>query len=300
MSFSTDVKEELSKINNYTKKDSLRMELIGFLMIANTVVVGQKIRYSTESQYTINRFAKLLSNCGIMDYTIELQRKTFSIFLPKGKLLEELEIQEKNKIVIRKEKMEQAFQKNEEQKTKDFLRGAFLGGGSINNPEKKYHLEIKFSADSNKEEMMKRLERQNIKMKELSASPILYLKEGEEISNFLAFIGASSGVLRFEEIRVMRDVRNNVNRLVNCETANLNKTINSAVKQIEDIKFIKQKRKFGELSEQLKEIAELRVTYPEKSFVELGQLLKEPIGKSGVSHRLKAISKFAEELRRRK
>lgn len=297
MSFSTDVKEELSKINNYTKKDSLRMELIGFLMIANTVVVGQKIRYSTESQYTINRFAKLLSNCGIMDYTIELQRKTFSIFLPKGKLLEELEIQEKNKIVIRKEKMEQAFQKNEEQKTKDFLRGAFLGGGSINNPEKKYHLEIKFSADSNKEEMMKRLEKQNIKMKELSASPILYLKEGEEISNFLAFIGASSGVLRFEEIRVMRDVRNNVNRLVNCETANLNKTINSAVKQIEDIKFIKQKRKFGELSEQLKEIAELRVTYPEKSFVELGQLLKEPIGKSGVSHRLKAISKFAEELR---
>lgn len=297
MSFSTDVKEELSKINNYTKKDSLRMELIGFLMIANTVVVGQKIRYSTESQYTINRFAKLLSNCGIMDYTIELQRKTFSIFLPKGKLLEELEIQEKNKIVIRKEKMEQAFQKNEEQKTKDFLRGAFLGGGSINNPEKKYHLEIKFSSDSNKEEMMKRLERQNIKMKELSASPILYLKEGEEISNFLAFIGASSGVLRFEEIRVMRDVRNNVNRLVNCETANLNKTINSAVKQIEDIKFIKQKRKFGELSEQLKEIAELRVTYPEKSFVELGQLLKEPIGKSGVSHRLKAISKFAEELR---
>lgn len=297
MSFSTDVKEELSKINNYTKKDSLRMELIGFLMIANTVVVGQKIRYSTESQYTINRFAKLLSNCGIMDYTIELQRKTFSIFLPKGKLLEELEIQEKNKIVIRKEKMEQAFQKNEEQKTKDFLRGAFLGGGSINNPEKKYHLEIKFSADSNKEEMMKRLERQNIKMKELSASPILYLKEGEEISNFLAFIGASSGVLRFEEIRVMRDVRNNVNRLVNCETANLNKTINSAVKQIEDIQFIKQKRKFGELSEQLKEIAELRVTYPEKSFVELGQLLKEPIGKSGVSHRLKAISKFAEELR---
>lgn len=297
MSFSTDVKEELSKINNYTKKDSLRIELIGFLMIANTVVVGQKIRYSTESQYTINRFAKLLSNCGIMDYTIELQGKTFSIFLPKGKLLEELEIQEKNKIVIRKEKMEQAFQKNEEQKTKDFLRGAFLGGGSINNPEKKYHLEIKFSADSNKEEMMKRLERQNIKMKELSASPILYLKEGEEISNFLAFIGASSGVLRFEEIRVMRDVRNNVNRLVNCETANLNKTINSAVKQIEDIKFIKQKRKFGELSEQLKEIAELRVTYPEKSFVELGQLLKEPIGKSGVSHRLKAISKFAEELR---
>ena len=297
MSFSTDVKEELSKINNYTKKDSLRIELIGFLMIANTVVVGQKIRYSTESQYTINRFAKLLSNCEIMDYTIELQGKTFSIFLPKGKLLEELEIQEKNKIVIRKEKMEEAFQKNEEQKTKDFLRGAFLGGGSINNPEKKYHLEIKFSADSNKEEMMKRLEKQNIKMKELSASPILYLKEGEEISNFLAFIGASSGVLRFEEIRVMRDVRNNVNRIVNCETANLNKTINSAVKQIEDIKFIKQKRKFGELSEQLKEIAELRVTYPEKSFVELGQLLKEPIGKSGVSHRLKAISKFAEELR---
>jgi len=95
----------------------------------------------------------------------------------------------------------------------------------------------------------------------------------------------------------MRDVRNNVNRLVNCETANLNKTVNSAVKQIEDIKYIKQKRKFNELSEPLQEIAELRLQNPDMTLIELGKLLKEPIGKSGVNHRLKAISEFAEELR---
>ncbi len=104
-------------------------------------------------------------------------------------------------------------------------------------------------------------------------------------------------MLRFEEIRVMREVRNNVNRLVNCETANLNKTINSAVKQMEDIKWIKQNHKFGELTKPLQEIAELRMKYPDKTLIELGQMLEEPIGKSGVNHRLKAISKLAEELR---
>ncbi len=118
---------------------------------------------------------------------------------------------------------------------KDLVRGSFLGGGSINNPEKKYHLEIKFSQEESKRKVQALLQSQNFAFKELATSPVLYLKEGEEISRFLAWCGANSGVLRFEEIRVMREVRNNVNRLVNCETANLNKTINSAVKQMEDI-----------------------------------------------------------------
>lgn len=295
MSFSTDVKEELSKLNNYTKKDSLRMELIGFCISANTAVVGNKIRFSTESQYTINRFAKLLNNCGIEEYNIDLQGKTFSIFFSKTDILEELEIQG-DKIGI-KGNLQEKVSTKEEQYSKDLVRGAFLGGGSINNPEKKYHLEIKFAQESSKNSLQEILQSQKFAFKELATSPVLYLKEGEEISNFLAWCGANSGVLRFEEIRVMREVRNNVNRLVNCETANLNKTINSAVKQIEDIKWIKQNHKFNELTEPLKEIAELRMKYPEKTLTELGQLLQEPIGKSGVNHRLKAISKLAEELR---
>ena len=103
--------------------------------------------------------------------------------------------------------------------------------------------------------------------------------------------------LSFEEVRVLKETRNDINRLVNCETANLNKTINAAVKQIEDIKLIKKKHKFSSLPENLQEIAELRITNPDVSLVELGKMLSEPIGKSGVNHRLKKISAIAEELK---
>jgi len=120
----------------------------------------------------------------------------------------------------------------------------------------------------------------------------LYLKEGEEISKFLAFVGANSAVLKFEEIRVLRDMKNNINRKVNCETANLSKTINAAVKQIEDIKNIQKKGKFESLSDNLKEIAILRLENPDASLIELGQMLKEPIGKSGVNHRLKQLEEL--------
>ena len=126
----------------------------------------------------------------------------------------------------------------------------------------------------------------------------LYLKEGEDISKLLAFIGANKAVLKFEEIRVLRDMRNNVNRIVNCETANLNKTINAALKQIDDIKYIKKMNKFNKLSKGLQEIANLRLNNSDSSLIELGKMLDNPIGKSGVNYRLKSISKFADELRK--
>ena len=126
----------------------------------------------------------------------------------------------------------------------------------------------------------------------------LYLKEGEDISKLLAFIGANKAVLKFEEIRVLRDMRNNVNRIVNCETANLNKTINAALKQIDDIKYIKKMNKFNKLSKGLQEIANLRLNNSDTSLIELGKMLDNPIGKSGVNYRLKSISKFADELRK--
>ena len=125
----------------------------------------------------------------------------------------------------------------------------------------------------------------------------LYLKEGEEISNFLAFIGANSSVLKFEEIRVVREIKNNINRKVNCETANLNKTINAAFNIIEDINYIKSKGKFDELDEQLKEIANLRIENPEIALKDLGNMLSNKLGKSGVKYRLDKLHKIAEELR---
>ena len=104
-------------------------------------------------------------------------------------------------------------------------------------------------------------------------------------------------MLNFEEIRVVRETRNNINRLVNCETANLNKTINASVEQIEAIKYLKKKGRLKELSNNLQEIAELRIKNPEASLIELGQMLEQPIGKSGVNHRLKKIIELAEELK---
>lgn len=123
----------------------------------------------------------------------------------------------------------------------------------------------------------------------------IYIKEGEEISKFLALIGANKAVMKFEEIRVQKEMRGKVNRLVNCETANLNKTINASIEQISAIKKLKDTGKFSQLNDNLKEIANLRLENPNMSLVDLGKLLKNPLGKSGVNYRLKKIIEFANE-----
>ena len=123
----------------------------------------------------------------------------------------------------------------------------------------------------------------------------IYIKEGEQISKFLALIGANKAVLQFEDIRIQKEMRGKVNRLVNCETANLNKTINASIEQIAAIKKLQQKGKFNNLDDNLKEIANLRIENPDMSLVELGKLLKNPVGKSGVNYRLKKIIQIANE-----
>ena len=292
MSFSKNIKEELSKISNLANKDVVKAELIGYLITNNINVKNNKIKYSTESEYNINRFAKLLNNVNISKYKIDIQGKVYSISLNEKIEFEEIDYKD-NKIILT-----EAFTQfcNTEVLEKALIRGCFLGSGSINNPERIYHLEIIFNGEKSVENTLQILQKYDIKMKKLNNT--LYLKDGEEISKFLAFIGANSAVLKFEEIRVIRDMRNNVNRLVNCETANLNKTINAALKQIEDIKFIKKMKRFKELPENVQEVADLRLEYPEISLIELGKMLSNPVGKSGVNYRLKIISNFADELRR--
>lgn len=292
MSFSKNIKEELSKISNLADKQSVRAELIGYLVSNNVTIKNNKIKYSTESQYNINRFAKLLNNINIVKYNIDIQGKVFFIETDAKIDISEITIAN-NQIILNNNIQDFLTTENLE---KAFVRGTFLGSGSINNPNNKYHLEIIYNSELNMKFVEELLEKYNIKMKTLNNS--LYLKDGEEISKLLAFIGANISVLKFEEIRVIRDMRNNVNRIVNCETANLNKTINASLKQIEDIKFIKKMNKFHELSENLQEIANLRLENPEMSLIELGEMLQNPIGKSGVNYRLKAISNFADELRK--
>ena len=169
-----------------------------------------------------------------------------------------------------------------------------MGAGSINNPEKKYHLECSVRSNEETINIVELMSKYDINLKQHENS--IYLKDGEEISKFLAFIGANKSFLKFEEIRVQRQMNNKVNRLVNCETANLNKVLNASVEQINSIKKLKQTGKFESLDDNLKEIAALRLEYPDMPLQELGQKLSQPIGKSGVNYRLKKIIKIAGEI----
>lgn len=299
MSFSSEMKEDLSKIANLNNKELVKYELIGYLMSNNTTVSKKNICYSTINEYNINRFSKLLSNLNILNFQIELKGKTYKITLPKMNEIEEICYEEKDVILSSKfiEQLRNIEKINmqEELAIKAFIRGIFLGSGSVNNPENKYHLEMILNTFENAKIVKELLEKMQINMKEMQRKSgySLYLKEGEEISKFLALIGANSAVLKFEEIRVFRDMKNNINRKVNCETANLSKTINAAVKQIEAIKTLQKEGKFENLSESLKEIALIRLENPDASLTELGQMLKNPIGKSGVNHRLKQLEQLA-------
>lgn len=266
--FSYEIKKELSEINNLAKKNEVEYELLGYLASSNIEMTKNRIKYATENEYNINRFGKLLKNVNINDFKIELQGKVYVI---------------KSKIPELSKKIEQA----DELEERAFVRGLFLGSGSINNPNNKYHLEVKIENKELIDDIIKILKEWDINVKSIDKG--IYIKDGEEISKFLAFIGANKSVLEFEEIRVQREMNNKVNRIVNCKTANLNKTLNASVEQINAIKRLKENGKFKKLDEGLKELAELRLEYPDMPLSELGKKLKNPIGKSGVNYRLKKI-----------
>ena len=280
MSFSSKVKEELSNINTYSKNELIEAELIGYLLSANSKLEDGKMEFITENEFNIERIYKILFKLKI-DYEPEIKRKVYIARINNSKI--------RNVENLKKDEEKRAL-----------VRGLFLGSGSINDPNKKYHLEILLNNNDISKYIQNILKEADIKTKILSSNNTLYIKEGEEISKFLAFIGAQKAVLKFEEIRVMKDLRNNVNRQVNCETANITKTVNAAVVQIEAISFLKKMKKYEELPDSLIEVAELRIKYPEMSLKDLGTMLENPIGKSGVNHRLKKIIEFADEIKRGK
>lgn len=292
MSFSSDIKQELNNLKTLSNKELVKYELIGYLVSKNIYIKNKKIEYTTESDYNINRFSKLLSNLNI-NHKIDIIGKIFVVSI-KTKNIENLIDFSHNEIRLKKEILEE---KNQED-LKAIIRGAFLGSGSINNPDNKYHLEVNFSNKESLEDIMKILQNLGIMVKKINTKNkySIYIKEGEEISKLLALIGANSAVLKFEDIRIQREMRGKVNRLVNCETANLNKTINASVEQISAINKLKDSGKFNDLNDNLKEIAELRICNPDISLIELGKRLKNPVGKSGVNYRLKKIIELADEL----
>ncbi|OPH52160.1 DNA-binding protein WhiA [Paenibacillus ferrarius] len=181
-----------------------------------------------------------------------------------------------------------------------YLRGAFMAGGSVNNPEgSSYHLEIA----SIYEEHCKALTQLankfdlNARFIERKKGFVLYIKEGEKIIEFLSIIGAHQALLRFEDVRIMKDMRNSVNRIVNCETANLNKTIGASLRQIENIRLLQREVGLDNLPEKLREVAEIRLQHPDLNLKEVGDMLKGSVSKSGVNHRLRKIDELAEKQR---
>ncbi|WP_102028642.1 DNA-binding protein WhiA [Salirhabdus sp. Marseille-P4669] len=182
-----------------------------------------------------------------------------------------------------------------------YLRGAFLAGGSVNNPEtSSYHLEISNQYEEHNDSLCELMNSFDLHARTLERRNgyITYFKEAEKITEFLINIGAHQALLKFEDVRIMRDMRNSVNRLVNCETANLNKTIGAAFRQVENIKFIKDTVGLESLPDKLREVAQVRLEHQDVSLKELGELISSgKISKSGINHRLRKIDEFADKLR---
>ena len=180
-----------------------------------------------------------------------------------------------------------------------YIRGAFISVGSVNDPEKNYHMEFVLANASSAEQLKDLINSFGLdaKVVERKEHFVVYLKEGEQIVDLLNIMEAPLALMDLENVRIMKEMRNDINRKVNCETANLNKVVGAAVKQLEDIEYIEEKIGLSSLPEQLEEIARLRLEYPDKSLKELGSFLSTPVGKSGVNHRLRKISNIAEALR---
>lgn len=178
-----------------------------------------------------------------------------------------------------------------------YLRGCFLATGSISDPDRSYHLEITFPNKSLAEEALHFLKDFDIESRQIIRKGhfLIYLKEGQEIVDFLNVVGAHTALMNLENIRIVKDMRNQVNRIVNCETANLEKTVNASLRQVENIRRIKDHIGLESLPEGLYHIARLRLENPDVSLIELGKMLNPPLSKSGVNHRLRKIDRIAED-----
>lgn len=182
---------------------------------------------------------------------------------------------------------------------RSYIRGAFLATGSMSDPEKTYHLEIVDLREEHSHQLMDLINHFDMDAKTILRKKyqVVYLKEGKQIVEFLNVIEAHVSLMELENLRILKEMRNNVNRIVNCETANLNKTVSAAVRQINDIEYIRDTIGLEALPEHLEELAHVRLDNSDASLKELGELLSPTVGKSGVNHRLRKISRFAESLR---
>lgn len=300
MSFSNDVKNELSRLEtNEVCCD--KAELLGVLRMSGAIVIrGMNIgiHFSTENAALARRVLQILKNNYQVQTEVVITRSRrlkknnryqvrvlpapqVNIAMTELQLLS-MESDLKNPLL------------NKQCCKRAFLRGAFLGGGSISRPSSDYHLEMVTGNEDFARSIIKVMHTFSMKAKltDRKNDFIVYLKDGESIINFLRVIGAHGSMMEFETVRIVKEMRNNVNRRVNCETANLGKVVKAAVRQVNCIKFIDEHMGLSELPEALHETAQLRLKYPEASLNELVEY-SGGIGKSGINHRLKKLQEMA-------
>ncbi|QDP41235.1 DNA-binding protein WhiA [Radiobacillus deserti] len=309
MSFASDIKKELTNVSN--KPCCAKAELAALVRMNGAISLARQdylLDVQTENAAIARRIYTLIKTAYSLPVELlvrkKMKLKKNNVYIVRMKervrtFLSDLDILQEPFTLVRS--ISSSFT---EKKccSRAYLRGAFLAGGSVNNPEtSSYHLEIFNSYKEHNDALCDLLNNFQLHARKLERKKgyITYIKEAEKITDFLSNIGAHQALLKFEDVRIVRDMRNSVNRLVNCETANLNKTIGAAFRQVENIRFIDRTVGLDALPDKLREIATLRVEHQDVSLKELGELVSTgKISKSGINHRLRKIDEFADKLRR--
>ena len=312
LTFSGKVKEELSRIWKDAKHCQVA-EMAAILSMCGKVSIDSRERYSvkvrTENVSVARKYFTLLKKAFNIDTeTFVSQNKgngkiTYTVIVKCHE--DAMKILQASKLIDENGEVCEDFSPDKNEIVyrncckRAFLRGAFLASGSMSHPEKSYHIEFVCEIQKKAGQIRALVNSFGLEAKVIlrKNSYVVYLKEGAQIVDLLNIMEAPVALMEMENVRILKEMRNSVNRQVNCETANINKTVSAAVKQVKDIQYILDTIGLNELPETLREIAEIRMAYPNASLKELGDLLTEPIGKSGVNHRLRKLSEIAEELR---
>ena len=312
MSFSATTKNELSRTEP-EKKCCKLAEIAGFIRMCGTIKLsGGKVSVMlvTENPAVARHFKRLVKDYFGTNADLVIAK---TAILKKGHYYELMINAEKNAEQILRETGILMVREGcnyisdgiytDLIKTKcckrAYLRGVFLGAGTISDPEKAYHLEIVCNSEVLSNDVKKLINSFGLHSKSVlrKNSHVVYLKEAEQIIDFLNILGAHGQLLDFENIRIVKEMRNKTNRINNCDSANLDKTINASAKQLENIRLIDEARGLNSLPDKLLEAARLRLESPEASLIELAEMMDPPIGKSGINHRFKKIEEIAEKIR---
>lgn len=297
MSFSENVRMELR--NNINSKDKRTACLYGMLLFGRTLS-ADRIIFRSKSKTSADTFGELFGR--VFKCRLESRRSE----IKNGKMNYIHEITDKELI----DRIFLKYRFGEGRRTIDrtivsaenigvFTAGAFLAGGSVNDPEKEYHLEITVPEKELADELILLLGDIGISagITVRRSHYIVYIKGSESIEDMLTFIGAQQCTLELINVKIYKDVRNKANRIANCDNANINKVVTASMKQVEDIRLIDKVRGIGSLPDELREVAELRLESTGLSLQDIGDSLKIPISRSGVNHRFRRIAKIADEIR---